>query len=157
MNDDRNTVPGQLNIELPRVSTGLPGQASGLECVLRCMERITAMSNDRRTISGRFQKRQKAIPRGVHGRDSPRLANHEAGEIVSKILTSDTSSRRFRSSVQRDVNVARRELSLEEQHFLVSWQRPEVVGNQDLELVAGGPDGSHGGNDRVPSMLGVSE
>jgi hypothetical protein len=52
---------------------------------------------------------------------------------------------------------SRGDVSLDEQHFLVSRQGPEVVGNQDFELIARGPDGTHGGNDRVPSMLGVSE
>ncbi len=106
MNDDWITISGQPNIQLPCMSTGLPGHAGGLERVLRCVERITTVSNDRRPISGRFQKRQKPVPRVVHGRDSPWQAHHETGELVSRILTPDTSSQRFRSSVPRAVQMS---------------------------------------------------
>ena len=47
--------------------------------------------------------------------------------------------------------------SLDEQHFLIGRQRPEVVGDEAFELVAGGADGVHGGDDRVAGMLGVSQ
>ncbi len=46
---------------------------------------------------------------------------------------------------------------LDEQHLLVGRQRPEVVGDEGFELVAGGADGVHGGDDHVAGVLGVVE
>src|SRR5256885_204258 len=44
---------------------------------------------------------------------------------------------------------------LDEEHLLVGRQRPEVVGDEDLELIAGGADGVHGREDDVAGVLGV--
>ena len=68
MDDDRDAVPGQLDIELPRVGTGLPGETCGLECILGHMERITPMSDDHRTGSLPFQERQESVVRRRRGR-----------------------------------------------------------------------------------------
>src|SRR4051812_5031132 len=47
--------------------------------------------------------------------------------------------------------------SLDEQHLLVRRQRPQVVGDEGFELVAGRADGVHRGDDHVASVLGVVE
>src|SRR4051794_31042541 len=44
---------------------------------------------------------------------------------------------------------------LDEEHLLVGRQRPEVVGDEQLELVAGGADGGHGGDDGVAGVPGM--
>ena len=46
---------------------------------------------------------------------------------------------------------------LDEQHLLIRRQRPQVVGNQELELIGGSADGVHGGDDHVTGVLGVGE
>jgi hypothetical protein len=52
MNNNRITVSGELNVEFPRDSARFPGQSCGIECVLWCTERITAVSDDRRPVAG---------------------------------------------------------------------------------------------------------
>ena len=64
--DDRDTIAGQLNVELPGVGTGLPGEASGFECVLGSVKRIAPMRDDHRIRSACLQKREKTVRRIVH-------------------------------------------------------------------------------------------
>ena len=46
---------------------------------------------------------------------------------------------------------------LNEQHFLIGRQGPQVVRNHELELIAGRANDVHRGNDHVSRLLGVGE
>ena len=65
--DDWDTVPGQLDVELPGVGTGFPGQPRGLERILGRVERITPMGHDDRAVSERSQEREEPIRRSTWG------------------------------------------------------------------------------------------
>ena len=67
MEDDWDTVPGQLDVELPGVGTAFPGQPRGLERVLGRVERITPMGHDYRAVSERSQEREEPIRRSIVG------------------------------------------------------------------------------------------
>ena len=69
--DERDAVPGQLDVELPRTGTGFPGKAGGLQRIFRCAERIAPMCNDRGMISVSLQVSQEVILRVAYRRFSP--------------------------------------------------------------------------------------
>ena len=128
MENDRHAVAGELNVELPGGGAGFPAQPAGLERVLGCPERIAAMRHDHRMIALRLEQREESI----HA-----LLGDDSGEGRCRMPGADAL--------------------LDEQHLLIRRQRPEVVGDDQLELIGGGADGVHGGDDHVAGVLGVRE